>query len=233
MAGIACLCSHRSHRCLPHPDRDPLDLPWPNRGFLTPVSLGLREQVLRLRVQKAGLECGVLNGDCDPLLFRVQLGSSVDHPQGFQAELFPGPKLRVLGLGLSGKATVTNLVSANPAVHREAYRNRGPRTLLVRKIGVTHVRRRIVERRERHWRTGPRCPGELFGRGVETGSPNLASGRCATVLSPPDAAFEAVQERGSRRALPSVLDVQLDRLADTLKLLMSNSVPETLVFVRV
>ncbi|KAJ8009820.1 hypothetical protein DPEC_G00068170 [Dallia pectoralis] len=37
--------------------------------------------------------------------------------------------------------------------------------------------------------------------------------------------------RGSRRALPSVLDVQLDRLADTLKLLMSNSVPETLVFV--
>lgn len=45
---------------------------------------------------------------------------------GFVPCIFlPWKKLRALGLGLSGKATITNLVSSNPAVHREAYRKPG------------------------------------------------------------------------------------------------------------
>lgn len=47
-------------------------------------------------------------------------------------------------------------------------------------------------------------------------------------LSPRDAAVEAVQElRAHERALPSVLRVPIDKLTCTLRLLMSNSVPET------
>jgi len=141
----------------------------------------------------------------------------------------PWKKLRTLGLGLSGKAAVTNLVSANPAVHggaaasrKQGYydaeddRNPSPRRTtdrrdilragnVVRDERVRKVRRR---QREASFRTAP------------------------DGLSHPEAAFEAVQEREAHeRALPSVLLVPLDRLSDALKLLMSNSVPETQVSV--
>ncbi|KAJ7984190.1 hypothetical protein DPEC_G00364740 [Dallia pectoralis] len=113
----------------------------------------------------------------------------------------PWKKLRVLGLGLSGKATVTNLVSANPAVHREAYRNRGSEDALSSEDRCNpRIRRRIVERRERHWRTGHAAPGELFGRGRDR-QPEPCFRTLCDGLEPPDAAFEAVQERNRRLTL--------------------------------
>lgn len=73
----------------------------------------------------------------------------------------PWKKLRALGLGLSGKATLTNLVSSDPAVHREAYR----------KLGCNDdddddedrynpIKRRRTERRERQWRSVHGAIGE-------------------------------------------------------------------------
>ena len=168
---------------------------------------------------------------------------------GFVPCLFlPWRKLRTLGLGLSGKATVTNLVSSNPAVHRDTYRK--PRSDERR----NRARRRRTQRRERWFcSTGPEVAlgVERVRCGVRGGQrdpnpspytpkpkprprprPRPCFRRVWDGLSPPDAAAEAVQEREAHeRALPSLLDVPLDRLADTLKLLMSNSVPTTQVSV--
>ena len=104
-------------------------------------------------------------------------------------------KLRALGLGLSGKAFVTNLVSHTPSVHRDTY---------------DQSKRRRIMRNGTHEQHEP-CFSEV-----------------ADGLSPPDAAFEAVQERDAQEeALSSVLDVPLEHLADTLKVLMSKWAPKT------
>ncbi|KAE8287291.1 hypothetical protein D5F01_LYC13329 [Larimichthys crocea] len=151
----------------------------------------------------------------------------------------PWKKVRALGLGLSGKATVTNLISCNPVVHRDAYRTRGCSD----DDGDDGVdtgdrsKRQRLERYKRQWRSGHIAVGEHAGRGGRrkqrqrhTEEPRLRTARDG--FSPPEAAAEAVQEREAHeRALHSVLDVPLERLAATLKLLMSNSVPETLVSV--
>lgn len=153
----------------------------------------------------------------------------------------PWKKVRALGLGLSGKATVTNLISCNPVVHRDAYRTLGCSD----DDGDDGVdagdrsKRQRLERYKRQWRSGHIAVGEHAGRGGRrkqrqrqrhTEEPRLRTARDG--FSPPEAAAEAVQEREAHeRALHSVLDVPLERLAATLKLLMSNSVPETLVSV--
>lgn len=140
----------------------------------------------------------------------------------------PWKKLRALGLGLSGKATVTNLVSSNPAIHREACRKPGYNDDEDR---YNRSKRRRTERHERQWRSGHVALGKHVGVGRrKQHEPCFRTVRDG--LSPPEAASEAVQEREAHeRALPSVLDVPLDQLADTLKLLMINSVPETQVSV--
>lgn len=131
----------------------------------------------------------------------------------------PWKKVRALSSGLSGKATVTNLVSSNPAVHREAYS----------KPGCDQNKRRRTEKRET--RHGHMAPGEHVGKyGRKQHKPCFRTVQDG--LSPPDAASEAVQEREAHeRALPSVLDVPIEQLADTLKSLMINSVPGTQVSV--
>lgn len=142
---------------------------------------------------------------------------------GFVPCLFlPWKKLRALGLGLSGKATVTNLVASDPAVHRDAYSGRPSGYDRDRYNGR---KRRRSERCDRQCRPG------YLGRGRRTQcQPCFRTVRDG--ISPPEAAAEAVQEREAHeQALSSVLDVPLDQLADTLKLLMSNSVPKTQVSV--
>lgn len=142
---------------------------------------------------------------------------------GFVPCIFlPWKKLRALGLGLSGKATVTKLVSAQPSVHRETYRKQDYDD------DDDSYDRSKRRRTENQWRPGGLDAGEHIGR--KRHEPCFRIVRDG--LSPPDAAAEAVQEREAHeRALPSVLDVPLDHLADTLKLLMSYSVPETQVSV--
>lgn len=145
---------------------------------------------------------------------------------GFVPCLFlPWKKLRTLGLGLSGKATVTNLVSSHPAVHRDMYGKTGSDD------SYNRAKRRRTQRHETQFKSGHVALGEHVcrarGRQHERCFRRVWDG-----LSPPDAASEAVQERDAHeRALPSLLDVPLDQLADTLKLLMSNSVPMTQVSV--
>lgn len=144
---------------------------------------------------------------------------------GFVPCMFlPWKKLRALGLGLSGKATVTNLVSSNPTVHREKYRKHDD-------DDDDSYTRRKRRRTENECRPGSVAIGEYMGKGRR--KPRAPCFRTVKDgLSPPDAAAEAVQEREAHeRALPSLLDVPLDHLADTLKLLMSYSVPETQVSV--
>lgn len=94
-------------------------------------------------------------------------------------------------------------------------------------IGISEVNRG-EQRPERQWKSGHSALADHVGRGRrKQHEPCFRDG-----LSPPDAASEAVQEREAHeRALPSVLDVPLDQLADTLKLLMSHSVTETQVSV--
>lgn len=143
----------------------------------------------------------------------------------------PWKKLRALCLGLSGKATVTNLVSSDPAIHREAYRKLGYNDDDDDEYRCNRSKRRRTERHERQWRSGHVALGEHVGRGRrKQHEPCFRTVRDG--LSPPDAASEAVQElEAHERALPLVLNVPLDQLADTLKLLMNNSVPETQVSV--
>ncbi|KAE8277704.1 hypothetical protein D5F01_LYC24292 [Larimichthys crocea] len=152
----------------------------------------------------------------------------------------PWKKVRALGLGLSGKATVTNLISCNPVVHKDAYRtlgcsdDNGDDGV----DGGDRSKRRRLERHKRPWRSGHTAIGEHTGRGgrckqrqrQHIEEPCLRTAQDG--FSPPEAASEAVQEREAHeRALHSVLDVPPEQLAATLKLLMSNSVPDTLVSV--
>lgn len=115
---------------------------------------------------------------------------------------------------------MTNLVSTNPAIHRVRYGNG------VGDDDADRSKRRRTERRDRH--SGSRSRSDHLGRGRhERMFKVICDG-----LSPPNAAAEAVQERKAHeRAIPSVLHVPLDELANTLKLLMTNSVPETQVAV--
>ncbi|TKS64988.1 hypothetical protein D9C73_027780 [Collichthys lucidus] len=149
-------------------------------------------------------------------------------------------KVRALGLGLSGKATVTNLISCNPVVHKDAYRtlgcsdDNGDDGV----DGGDRSKRRRLDRHKRPWRSGHTAIGEHTGRGgrcKQRQRQHIEEPRLRTAqdgFSPPEAASEAVQEREAHeRALYSVLDVPPEQLAATLKLLMSNSVPDTLVSV--
>nr|BBA49198.1 hypothetical protein ORF37-like [Oryzias latipes] len=111
---------------------------------------------------------------------------------GFVPCLFlPWKKIRSLGLGLSGKAAVINMVSGSG----------GPDA-----------------------RPSKRC------RKDAEAAPPRSAGRLFVVspdgLSPPGAAAEAIQEKEAHdEALPRVLEVPLDSLAETAKLLMMASVP--------
>ncbi|KAE8277969.1 hypothetical protein D5F01_LYC23966 [Larimichthys crocea] len=78
----------------------------------------------------------------------------------------PWKKVRALGLGLSGKATVTNLISCNPVVHKDAYRtlgcsdDNGDDGV----DGGDRSKRRRLERHKRPWRSGHTAIGEHTGR---------------------------------------------------------------------
>lgn len=130
----------------------------------------------------------------------------------------PWKKLRVLSVGLSGRAAVTNMVSSHPAVHRKLYRcESADRCAGVNGVGHTPSPRGNKDRAG-YTHTGVRRE--------QRRRPYFSTVRDG--LSPPHAAYEAAQEREAHeQALPSVLQVPLDQLADTLRLLMSNSVPET------
>ena len=141
----------------------------------------------------------------------------------------PWKKVRALGLGLSGKAAVTNLVSSKLVIHRDVYMGHvGDRV-----CDQSKRRRRRTERHDRPTRSEHNAGrGEHVARGSRHKHHQPCFSPVPDGLSPPAAAFEAVQEREAHeRALPSVLDVPLDQLAAMLKLLMDNSVPRTQVSV--
>lgn len=127
----------------------------------------------------------------------------------------PWKKIRILGTGLSGNAAVTNLLSRGPDVHKDRYCHLEPVRCSKEQRCATHTSGECQLARSRSRRHGDQKRKAHFAV-VRDG------------LSPPDAAQEAVQEREAHeQALPSVLQVPLEQLVDTLNMLMNNSVPKT------
>lgn len=149
---------------------------------------------------------------------------------GFVPCLFaPWRKLRVLRLGMSGRAATISVTSQRTVLQSdEAYGGR-PRANDDEPVVVDRHRRlhRHHDHRDKlRWTKNDRCCCDHENKHrsrlvVPTES-----------LSQPETAREATQERDAHeRALPSVMSVPLGRLGAALKLLMSNSVPETPAFV--
>lgn len=134
----------------------------------------------------------------------------------------PWRRIRSLGLGLTGKAAVTNLVSSHPFVHGHVYT--GP----VRKD--TH---RNEPGRHNKCRRSVRLESLAGGQRAVAGRShythrNRTFKHVPDGLNPPEAAYEAEQEREAHeQALPSILHVPLERVVDTLRSLMAHSVPQT------
>ncbi|KAK2811420.1 hypothetical protein Q5P01_000215 [Channa striata] len=138
---------------------------------------------------------------------------------GFTPCLFlPWNSIRSRGLGLSGEAAVISMISSEPAVPG---------------VGTSSAAAEKEDGRPRPEKR-KRCELEKNTRSLRSDDPRFP--RCARTvrdgLPPREAAAESVQEREAHeRALLRVLDVPLERLADTLRLLMSASVSEARVAV--
>lgn len=134
---------------------------------------------------------------------------------GFTPCLFlPWAVIRRHAIGLSGKASVTNLLFHDPFCGATGNGRRKGQQSYKKNYHNGHMQTRERARPKHHGRSES-C---LY--------------RATNGLSPPQAAFEAIQEQEAHdSALALIMNVPMDRLVDTLQLLMKNSVPEVHVSV--
>ncbi|KAK7915599.1 hypothetical protein WMY93_011360 [Mugilogobius chulae] len=166
---------------------------------------------------------------------------------GFIPSLFlPWKKLRALGLGLSGKAILYKLLSSSSHLSHsrgstqdddlpfrysfsdEKTGDSADRHGCVRRVHSSH-RGRVAHGDSRD------NDNSLFRLSSKRNRSRTEASEIRIVpegLSPPAAAYEALQEREAHeQALPSLLNVSIDQVPDMLQLLMTNSVPSSQVSV--
>lgn len=152
----------------------------------------------------------------------------------------PWKKLRTLGLGFSGKALLSKLLSSSYQTsmsHEDIYTTHMCDDYSQYKTRPERNHKYVRTKRKNNKATVVRTGNStsMGGHNQIHSRAETKSGMIKTIcdgLSPPQAAYEAVQEREAhQQALPSLLTIPLNQLHDTLHLLMNNSVPSPQVSV--